>query len=358
MHAVRRLFTPGPVPVHPAVLEATAQQPLYHRHRAFAELLERVHVRLQMLFETSSPVAVLTCSATGAHEAVARMLHDRGSEAIVCVGGRFGHRWAQMLERFGARVHRVESAWGENIALDALERTLHTAPRARSLWIVHSETSTGVLARLEEILPIVRVHAPEIIVCVDATSSLGIHPVHMDAAGIDVVIASSQKGVGGLPGLGLVALSSRAQSAFLPHPETLYFDLRTALDSLKRATTPFTPAVTLLAALDAALELIEQEGLPRRWERYAHLASSIRACLQTAGYRLFGECSSNAVTVAYVPDHVPDLVERLEAEHGILVARGQERFRDMLFRIGHCGWYSKQDLDALCHALAAVAKHQ
>lgn len=149
-----------------------------------------------------------------------------------------------MLERFGARVHRVESAWGENIALDALERTLRTAPRARSLWIVHSETSTGVLARLEEILPIVRVHAPEIIVCVDATSSLGIHPVHMDAAGIDVVIASSQKGVGGLPGLGLVALSSRAQSAFLPHPETLYFDLRTALDSLKRATTPFTPAVT------------------------------------------------------------------------------------------------------------------
>lgn len=309
-----------------------------------------------MLLETSSPVAVLTCSATGAHEAVARMLHEHRSEAIVCVNGRFSHRWAQMLERFGVDVHRVDSVWGENIALDVLERTLQAAPRARSLWIVHSETSTGVLTKLEDILPIVRARRPEIIVCVDATSSLGIHPIRMDAAGIDVIIASSQKGVGGLPGLGLVAVSPRAQSAFLPHPETLYFDLRSALDALERATTPFTPAVTLLAALDVALELIEQEGLQRRWERYAHVASSIRSCLQNAGYRLFGECNSNAVTVAYLPDDVPDLVERLEAEHGILVARGQDHFRGILFRIGHCGWYSQDDLDALSEALVAVVE--
>ncbi len=354
MSTVRHLFTPGPVPVHPAVLRAASMPPLYHRHHTFAELMERVQARLQLLFETSSPVAVLTCSATGAHEAIAHMLHARGSEAIVCTNGRFSQRWAQMLERFGVRVHRVESAWGENIALDALEHALHHAPSAHSVWLVHSETSTGVLAPLERILPLVRSRAPEIIVCVDATSSIGIHPIRMDALGIDVVIASSQKGTGGLPGLGLVAVSDRGRAAFLSSPPSLYFDLHATLDALTNGTTPFTPAVSLVAALDASLVLIEQEGLPQRWERYEHQARAVRTCLEQAGYHVFGECSSNSVTVAYIPEGIPNFVEELEQRFGILVARGQEDFRNVLFRIGHCGWYTEEDYNALFHALATI----
>lgn len=349
-----RLFTPGPVPVHPSVLAAAAQQPLSHRQRQFEELMAQLQTRLHWLFHTASPVVVLTCSATGAHEAVARMLHLPGSEAVVCIHGRFGARWAAMLERFGVGVHRVESAWGENIALDQVEAVLADAPQARSLWVVHAETSTGVLAPLEEIAQRARRLQPSIVICADVVSSLGVEPMLMDRWGVDVAIASSQKGVGGLPGLALVALSERAQQAMIEPAPTLYFDLRAAVDAAKRQSTPFTPAVPLVVALAAALELVEQEGLPSRWERFAGDAAYLRARLQAAGYQLFGESSAHAVTVVQVPPSVPAIVEVLEERYGFVVARGQEHYRSRVFRIGHCGWYQRQDLVALADALTAV----
>lgn len=352
----KRLFTPGPVSVHPVVLRAAAEPPLDHHHRAFAHLLGRVEERLQRLFRTQSPVAILTCSATGAHEAVARMLHADGGEAIVCTLGRFSHRWATLLERGGVTVHRVESPWGENIALDQLAMALGAYPRARSLWIVHSETSTGVLTPLADIAQLARQIAPDIILCVDAVSSLGIHPLWMDEWGVDIVIASSQKGVGGLPGLALVAANDRARRMMSNSPATLYFDLHAAFDALRRGTTPFTPAVTLIRALDAALELIEQEGLERRWERYRRDAQYLRRRLCRAGYRLFGEGSSYAVTVGYLPTELPNLVEILDDRYGFIIARGQEQYANVLFRIGHCGWYRRSDLRQLGDALEEVMR--
>lgn len=353
-----RLFTPGPVAVHPTVLRAACQQPLYHRHHSFAEVLQRLEQRLKMLFQTQSSIAVLTSSATGAHEAVARMLHANGGKAIVCVNGRFSSRWAHMLERFGVQVWRVESAWGENISLEQLQHTLYAVPDAHSLWIVHSETSTGVLTPLEEIAALARHLVPHIIICVDAVSSLGIHPVAMDRWDLDIVVASSQKGVGGLPGLALVATSQRARTAFSISPPTLYFDLHALLEAIERGTTPFTPAVTLICALETALALIESEGLERRWQRYARDAIYLRRRLQKAGYRLFGECSSNAVTVVHTPPTLPDLVEQIEQHYGFILARGQEQYRDRLFRIGHCGWYYRRDLIELADALEELLKRR
>lgn len=304
-----------------------------------------------MLFQTQSSIAVLTSSATGAHEAIARMLHADGGNAIVCVNGRFSNRWAQMLERFGVRVWRVESAWGENISLERLQDRLEAVPYARSLWVVHSETSTGVLAPLADIAALARRLAPHIIICVDAVSSLGIHPLAMDQWDLDVVIASSQKGVGGLPGLALIATSQRARAAFSTSPPTLYFDLHLLLDAIEHGTTPFTPAVTLICGLDAALTLIEVEGLEQRWKRYARDAAYLRRRLQKAGYQLFGECSSNAVTVVHIPPELPDVVEIIEQQHGFILARGQEQYRGRLFRIGHCGWYRRRNLIELADAL-------
>jgi aspartate aminotransferase-like enzyme len=314
--------------------------------------------RLRWLFQTNSPVVVLTCSATGAHEAVARMLHPPASEAIVCVNGRFGGRWAAMLELFGVRVHRVQAAWGENIALEQLEGVLEAVPHARSLWVVHTETSTGVRVPLQQIAECARKHRPEIIVCADVVSSLGIEPLFMDQWGIDVAIASSQKGVGGLPGLAVVAISQRASAAFVQPAPTLYFDLHAALDAAMRNSTPFTPAVTVVVALNAALELIEQEGLQARWERYARDAAYLRARLQAAGYKLFGESSAHAVTVVRMPPELPTLVEQLKQRYGIIVARGQEQYHSQLVRIGHCGWYSQEDLAALADAFEELMPHR
>lgn len=349
-----RLFTPGPVAVHPAVLRAAAQQPLSHHHRAFEELLDRTEHRLQKVFQTASPVAILTCSATGGHEAIARMLHSPGSTAVVCSNGRFSRRWASMLERLGVCVRLVESAWGENIALDRLEAALQHSPPPRTVWVVHCETSTGVLIPLEQIAALVRARAPQTLICADVVSSLGIEPFDMDSWQLDVAIASSQKGLGGLPGLALIAIGERARRAFVADPATLYFDVSAALDALRHRTTPYTPAMTLIAALDAALEQIEREGLPARWERYRRDAAYIKTQLRTAGYELFGESTSNAVTVVTVPPSVPDIVELLESRYGFIVARGQEHLRDRVFRIGHCGWYRRSDLVALAGALTEL----
>ncbi|MCX7929365.1 MAG: alanine--glyoxylate aminotransferase family protein [Chlorobi bacterium] len=349
-----RLFTPGPIAVHPAVLRAAAQQPLYHRGQEFRQIMERVQRRLRMLFRTRSPVVVLTSSATGAHEAVAQMLHQPGTEAVVCINGRFSSRWAAMLQRLGVVVHRVESVWGENIALERLDAVLRQVSAIQSVWVVHCETSTGVLVPLEQIATIVRQHAPDAVLCADVVSSLGIDPFEMDGWGVDVAIASSQKGVGGLPGLALVAIGSRAEERFRDQSPSLYFDLRLALDAARTHTTPFTPAVTLVAALDVALEQIEREELPHRWTRYARDATYLRRRLRTAGYQLFGQCTSHAVTPVIIPPSVPGIVEVLQERYGFIVARGQEHLRDRIIRIGHCGWYRRRDLVALADALGEM----
>src|SRR5262245_6985503 len=254
MPGKRYLFTPGPTPVPPEVLAAAAAPVIHHRGPDFKELLARVIERLKVVCRTNHDVLLFTASGTGAFESALVNLLSPGDPLLVVSAGEFGERWAAMAAAFGCEVERLEYAWGESPSPADLERRLEET-RAETVLLVHSETSTGVVADVEG-LARVAAEAGALVV-VDAVSSLGAVPLEPDAWGIDVVVSGSQKALMSPPGLSLATVSpaawERCERATLPR---FYFDWRRHRRSLESLSTPYTPAVSIVAALDVALGLL------------------------------------------------------------------------------------------------------
>ncbi len=356
MHTL--LFTPGPTAVPPFAYEAM-QQPLYHRSTEFRQLWERVHQRLQWLFQTTQPVIPLTCSATGAAEAVMQQLFGQPTKHGVIVNGKFADRWAQMLRHFGHTVIPIEVPWGEVPLLEEIEAMVLQHPDLASFWIVHSETSTGALSDVKAIAKIVRQHT-EALLCIDAVSSLGVHPLAMDAWELDVVFTGSQKALMLPPGMAFVALSERAWAQLERNAGTQrtswYFDLRRARSAAEQGLTPWTPAIAILQGADAVLQFFETQGLDRLWQLHQQRAHALRSALEAIHLRTFGQCSSHAVTPVYLPPIGEAFRHQLWEHFGIVVAGGQEHLKGKIFRISHMGWLPYEQHLYLISAIEQLLK--
>src|ERR671933_2477006 len=249
----RYLMTPGPTPVPPEVLAALAEPVIHHRGRDFREIYARCLARLREVCRTESDVLLFTSSGTGAFESAVANLTSPGDRQLVVSAGNFGERWAAMVRAYGADLVHERLEWGETPEPDDLRRALHADVKV--VYLVHSETSTGVVVDVQALAGVAKEAGA--LVVVDAVSSLGAVPLETDAWGIDVVVAGSQKALMTPPGLSLAVVTppawKRAASATNPR---FYFDWARLKTSLDTGTTPFTPAVSLVAALDKALELL------------------------------------------------------------------------------------------------------
>jgi len=351
----RRLFTPGPVEVPPRVLLAMAHPPLHHRTAEFEALLGRTAERLGPIFGTSRPVLVLAASGTGGMEAVAVNLARRAEPAVVIRAGKFGERWGEILAAHAVPVVPLDVEYGKAPEPSALEALLAAHPAVRLVFLTHSETSTGVLVDLEGLARVAR--ARGCLVAVDAITSATAHPLRMDAWGLDAVVSGSQKGFMLPPGLAFVALSAaaaeRLATSDLPR---FYFDLGAALGTLAKRTTPFTPAVSLVAGLAEALDMLAEEGLDRVIARHAQLGAAARSAITALGFEVFPERPSNVVTVLRTPagldgDHVR---KELEERFGVKIAGGQGSMKGRILRLGHLGYYDATDLFGALSALERV----
>ncbi|TML22578.1 MAG: aminotransferase class V-fold PLP-dependent enzyme [Actinobacteria bacterium] len=267
--------------------------------------------------------------------------------------GEFGERWVALATAYGADVHELRYAWGETPrAGDVRQRVEETS--AEVAFLVHSETSTGVVADVQALAQ--AAHEAGALVVVDAVSSLGAVPLETDAWGLDVVVAGSQKALMTPPGLSLAVVSPAAwERAGRSTNPRFYFDWARMKTSLDSGTTPFTPAVSLVASLDAALELLLEEGLEAAFARHAALGRACRAGAKAMGLELFSpdEDRSAVVTAILTPPDVDarELVLSLRDRFGITVAGGHGDLAARLFRIGHIGYYDVFDVTT---ALAAV----
>jgi serine---pyruvate transaminase len=351
----RRLFTPGPVEVPPQVLLAMAAPILHHRTAEFEALFTRCLDRLRPVFGTASPVMGLAASGSGAMEAVAVGLARRGETALVVEAGRFGERWSAILRAYGVPVTTLPVEWGQAPKPEALAAALAAHREARVVFLTHSETSTGVLMDLEALARVAREHGA--MLAVDCITSAVAHSIRMDAWGVDAVVAGSQKGFMLPPGLAFVALSERARERVattdLPR---FYFDLAAAASSQAKRTTPFTPAVSLFVGLDAALGMLEAEGLENAIARHAALGAAARAGVQALGLEIFPARPSNVLTVFRTsPGTDGDLVRKdLERRFGVKIAGGQGRLKGQILRLGHLGYYDATDLFGALSALERV----
>ena len=239
------LITAGPTPLPPRVMSAMGEPVLYHRAPAFDALFARVLERLPGVFGTQNDVIVFASSGTGAMESAVSNLVAPGQPILACAGGKFGERWIELGEAYGAEVVRYEPGWGARLDPAEVERLLSEHPDVEVVYATLSETSTGVVHDVRALAEAARGHGAMLVV--DAISGVGAAELRQDEWGIDVVIAGSQKALMTPPGLGFVSASQRALDAAGQRPGgRYYFDWSRAIAEQRRDSpaTPFTPAST------------------------------------------------------------------------------------------------------------------
>ncbi|NEQ30725.1 MAG: alanine--glyoxylate aminotransferase family protein [Leptolyngbya sp. SIO4C5] len=353
------LMIPGPTPVPEKVLLAQAKHPIGHRSGEFSEIMGEVTANLKWLHQTQNDVLVLSASGTGAMEAGIINFLSPGDRVLVGANGKFGDRWAQICQAFGLDTHIITAEWGKPLDPEAFKQALEadSEKAIKAVIITHSETSTGVLNPLEAINAHVKAHG-EALIIVDAVTSLGAYNLPIDELGLDVVGSGSQKGYMIPPGLGFVCVGEKAWQAYekatLPK---FYLDLGKYRKSAAKNSNPFTPPISLVFALQTALQMMQAEGLENIFARHDRQKRAARAAMRAMGQPLFAsdEVASPAVT-AVMPQQVGAEQVRsvMKKRFDIALAGGQDHLKGQIFRIGHLGFVSDRDILTAVGALEAT----
>jgi aspartate aminotransferase-like enzyme len=344
------LMAAGPTPIPPRVSQVQAEPILYHRAPAFVEIYARVLERLKHVFQTESDVLTFAASGSGGMESAVANLVRPGTKVLVASCGKFGERWAELAEAYGADLVHWDAGWGNRVEPGELERKLSENEGVEVVYTTLSETSTGVVNDVQALTEVV--HAAGALIAVDAVSGLGAVPLRQDAWGVDVVAAGSQKALMCPPGLGF---ASAGQAALDRAAETAgqgryYFDWHKTLKGQRKdpPDSPFTPAVSLFMALDQALQQIEEEGLENVFERHRLLGRASRAAVKALDLELFGpeDENSNVVTAAKLPEGIDGakVPKLMRDKYGITIAGGQNQLKGKIARIAHTGYFGPFDI--------------
>jgi aspartate aminotransferase-like enzyme len=343
------LFIPGPVTVAESVLAATGQPMIDHRGPEFAALLERIARRLRPVFGTqSADVLLLGASGTGGLEAAIGNLFGPGDYLLACPIGVFGDRLIAIARAFGCRVDVLDTPWGSAVDPAALRVKLEAAGGAYTgVLLTHNETSTGAQNDMASLARALRGH--DALVVVDSVSGLAASEFRMDEWGFDIVVAASQKALACPPGLAMVAVGPRAWDRMASHGgQRYYFDLRKAREFAELGQTPWTPPVSIVFGLDAALDAFEQTGAAAVHERHAKYARAIRAAARALGLEVFSQEGAHSPTVVAI--RVPAGIDgdairaSLRASRGVIIGGGQKELKGKIIRIGTMGDLSQTDV--------------
>jgi serine---pyruvate transaminase len=351
------LMTAGPTPLPPAVSQVMAEPMMYHRAPAFVEVYARVLSRLRHVFQTQNEVQVFTSSGTGALESAVANLVRPGERALVASCGKFGERWFELCEAYGAETIHWETEWGRKVDPAALDERLSANEGIELVFTTFSETSTGVVNDIRELTEVAHRHGA--LIAVDAVSGLGAVPLPQDQWGVDVVVAGSQKALMAPPGLAFTSANEAALERAAANPgRRYYFDWARTVDGQRKdpPDSPFTPAVGLVRALDVALGMIEAEGLDLVFERHALLGRATREAAKALELELLGGAAdenANVVTAMVLPESIEGgkVPKLMRDRHGITIAGGQGKLKGRIARVAHCGYFGAFDIVVTVSAL-------
>jgi len=352
-----RLFTPGPTPLQPAVLEALARPIPHHRTDEFRAVFRDCASGLKRFLKTDDDVVILSCSGSGGMEAALVSVLSPGDAMLALVAGAFGERWAAIGRAHGMEVVTLEAEWGDAVSPERVAEALDRNPRIRAVFCQLSESSTGAVHDVEGLARVTR-GRPTLLV-VDAISGAGAVRLEMGAWGVDVVVVGSQKALALPPGLAFVGLSARAwtavESAKAPR---FYFDLARERKAQASGEAAFTPAISNVIALGAALGALEAMGGVDALVRNAGvLAAATRAAAAALGQPLVApRAHGDALTALHPPSGLDSsaIVKGLKAEFASTVAGGQGKLKGRILRVAHLGYYDATDILGLLASLEVV----
>jgi aspartate aminotransferase-like enzyme len=345
----RFLITPGPTPVPPEVLLASAEPVIHHRAPRFTEILNEVVDGLRYVYQTANDVLVFASSGTGAMESAVVNLVEPGDHVLVASCGNFGERWIKLNTTWGAAVTALEFAWGTKVEPARIAAALRADPAIKAVFVQFSETSTGVVNDIKAIGEIVAAKPAALVV--DAISGLGATDLPTDAWHVDVCVAGSQKALMIPPGLAYVAVSEKAWKVVeAVKTPRFYFDWVACRKKMygDAPQTPYTPAVSLIVAQNKAIQLIRDEGLQTVFERHRVLGRACKDGVKALGLELFGpdDPEANSVTAVKVPEGVDGgkIGKLARDKYGVWLAGGQGQLKGKIFRFGHCGYFGASDI--------------
>jgi aspartate aminotransferase-like enzyme len=349
----KRLMTPGPTEVHPRVQQAMNAPIINHRKEEFKALFQKTRGQLQQICKTKEPVVILAASGSGGLEAALTSLVNPGEKLLVINGGKFGQRFTDIAKTFGMIPVELTAEWGQTVPAARVAEALAGDPAIRAVCVQGSETSTGTKHDVEGIAAAVKKY-PNCLLIVDGITAIGCQPIDMDGWGIDALVGGSQKAFMLPPGLAFVALSAKARAAMdKAQKPGFYFNLKKELKSQTGGETAYTPAISLVMGLNAALEVMLEQG-PDDFVDNAHLqAEMTRAAAKALGLELFSANPADSCTAIRIPDAIggANVVKTLQNEFGLYVAGGQNQLKGKIVRIAHLGYYDALDTISAVAAL-------
>ncbi|MEM3507260.1 MAG: alanine--glyoxylate aminotransferase family protein, partial [Candidatus Bathyarchaeia archaeon] len=326
----------------------------------FAEIFSKTLKMLKNLMMTSSEVFIISGSGTLAMEIAITNVVEKGDNVLVISNGFFGERIQEIVRRHGGKEKCIFYEWGKSINLEDVKDALSKG-NYKAMIVVHVDTSTGIANPIKELGKLAKVH--DTLFIVDTVSSLGGMEVRVDDWGIDLCISSSQKALESPPGLSIISASKKALEVRENRKEPIKFfygDLEEWLKVMHDPTQYFsTHPINLIYALNKSLELILKEGLEKRFQRHYKIAKVIWKAVENMGLKMLVEKDrSHTVSVIKYPNGiVDDEFRKIMAEKWrVIVARGQERLRGKVFRIGHMGNVSLADIASTLNGIEATLK--
>ncbi len=340
----RLLLGPGPSPVHPRVLRAMSTNVVGHMDPEYFQVMDDCQAMLRDLYGTQNRVTfpVSGTGSAGMETSICNVVEE-GDKVIVCIKGYFGERLADLADRYGAEVIRVEAPWGRTIDPADLKKTLDANPDAALVAIVHAETSTGVLQPLDEIGRLCKEHGA--LLLADCVTSLGGVPVKLDEWGVEVAYSCSQKGLSCPPGLAPLSMSERALGRVRERKgraKNFYFDVD-ILSKYWGAERAYhhTAPISMVYAIREGLRIIFEEGLSARFARHVLASGALQAGLEGLGLSMFAEAGTRNPTLntVTVPKGVDEAAVRksLLDEFNIEIAGGLGILAGKIWRIGMLG---------------------
>jgi alanine-glyoxylate transaminase / serine-glyoxylate transaminase / serine-pyruvate transaminase len=356
---------PGPSDTHPRVLAAMSRPLIGHLDPVFIKIMDEVKEMVkETLFTKNHLTFVVSAPASAGMETCLVNLLEPGDECIVGVNGVFGGRMADIAERCGAKVYKVESAWGEIVEPTQVKKALEECPRPRLVALVHAETSTGVLQPLQEISDLA--HNAGGLFMVDGVTSYCGMPLKVDEWKIDALYSGSQKCLSAPPGLSPITFSDAAVKSLENRKKKVqswFLDLslvKNYWEGSKRVYHHTAPVSSLFAFYEA-LKLVLEEGLENRWARHKEVHEYLKKKLENLGFRYVVEEKYRLpnLNAVYLPEGIDEAKLRSELlnNYNIEVGAGHGVFAGKILRIGIMGEScTKNHVNMLAGALEELLK--
>ena len=356
------IMTPGPTAISEEVLLEHARPLMHHRSPEFSKIFIEVTEKLKKLFKTQNDLFILTSSGTGAMEASVVNFFSTGDKVLVASIGNFGERFKKICTRYGLNVIALDYEWGDAANPDDIKNALDDNPDIKGVLLQFSETSTGALNDIETIGNIVKKY-PAILI-VDAISGLGASNLETDNWGLDVVIGGSQKALSAPTGVAFISVSEKAwklnENANLPR---FYFDLGTARSYAQKTPpqTPWTPGISIIVAMNKALDMMFDEGLEKVFERHRVLSLAVQRAIEKIGLKPLVKDKNKrgfSVTSIEVPEGIEakEITKIMRVKYGVTITGGQGKLTGKIIRIGNLGYCGIFDVIIAISALEITLK--